>query len=84
MRYFSRVVLKMLSKTALVSISKARTLLHFSMHFGVSLFFTRHEQISLTLDLYKNPHTNARPITKFSFISKPGSGDSLVVRASDS
>ena len=42
-RHFSHVVLKILSKTALVSISTARTLLHFSMHFGVSLVFTRHE-----------------------------------------
>ena len=36
-RHFSHVVLKILS------ISTARTLLHFSMHFGVSLVFTRHE-----------------------------------------
>ena len=35
MRHFLRVVLKIVSKTALVSISTARTWLHFSMHFGV-------------------------------------------------
>ncbi len=71
MRHFSCVVLKMLSKTAVVSILTTRTLLHFSMHFGVSLVFTRHEQISVTLDLYKYHHTNASPITKFSITSKP-------------
>ena len=70
MRHFSCVVLKMLSKTAVVSIL-TRTLVHFSMHFGVSPVFTRHEQISVTLDLYKYHHTNASPITKFSITSKP-------------
>ena len=45
MRYFSRVVLKILSKTALASVSTARTLLNFSMHFGVVL--TRHPWINI-------------------------------------
>ena len=69
LRQVSCVVLRNLSKVAFVWTSVASILLHFSIHFGVLLFLTRH--VSLSLALYKFVHIDASPMTIFSFTSRP-------------